>query len=78
MQTDNQKETSMKDKGNVASTPELESRSKQRVDKLECHYSMMFRVMWLSTAIWIIIGIANYVSIPERTTDSQLHGGVSA
>ena len=33
---------------------------KVKLDKMECRYPALFKVMWLSTIVWIIVGIANY------------------
>ena len=42
---------------------------KVKVDKIECRYPTLFKIMWLSTIIWIIVGITNYIGhwlIPEK------------
>lgn len=31
-----------------------------RVDKLACHYPALFKVMWIATAVWIVVIIVNY------------------
>lgn len=31
-----------------------------KVDKLECRNPALFKVMWLSTVVWIIVAVANY------------------
>ena len=33
---------------------------KRKIEKLECRYPTLFKIMWLSTIIWFVIGIANY------------------
>ncbi|MBQ8158108.1 MAG: hypothetical protein IJ081_03720 [Prevotella sp.] len=33
---------------------------KVKLDKVECRYPALFKVMWLSTMVWIIVGVANY------------------
>ena len=33
---------------------------KVKVDKLECRFAALFQVMWLSTIVWILVGVANY------------------
>ncbi len=33
---------------------------KVKIDKLECRYPTLFKVIWLSTIIWFVVGIANY------------------
>ena len=33
---------------------------KVKVDKLECRFAALFKVMWLSTIVWILVGVANY------------------
>ena len=33
---------------------------KVKLDKVECRYPALFKVMWLSTIVWIIVGVANY------------------
>lgn len=43
---------------NIDSTME-----KIKVDRMECHYPALFKVMWLSTVIWIAMSIANYFGI---------------
>lgn len=30
------------------------------MDKLECRFAALFKVMWLSTIVWILVGVANY------------------
>ncbi len=30
------------------------------VDKVECRFPSLFKVMWLSTVVWIIVEMANY------------------
>lgn len=32
---------------------------KVKVDKLESCYAALFKVMWLSTIVWILVGVAN-------------------
>ena len=36
---------------------------KRKIEKLECRYPTLFKIMWLSTIIWFVIGIANYFDI---------------
>ena len=33
---------------------------KVKVDKLACHYSALFKVLWIATVVWMVVGIANY------------------
>lgn len=33
---------------------------KIKVEKLECRYPALFKVMWLSTVVWIVVGVVNY------------------
>lgn len=33
---------------------------KNRVEKLECRFPILFKVMWLSTIVWIAISVTNY------------------
>ena len=33
---------------------------KVKLDKLECHYPSLFKVMWLAIVVWMGVGIANY------------------
>ena len=33
---------------------------KVKVDKLECRFPTLLKVMWLSTVLWIIVEVANY------------------
>lgn len=33
---------------------------KVKLDKVECRYPALFKVMWLSTMVWIIVGVINY------------------
>lgn len=32
-----------------------------KVEKVECRFPTLFKVMWLSTVVWIIVGVANYI-----------------
>ena len=31
-----------------------------RVDKLDCHFPILFKIGWIATVIWMVVGIANY------------------
>ena len=31
-----------------------------KVDKLVCHYPALFKVLWMATIVWMVVGIANY------------------
>ena len=33
---------------------------KECVNKLECRFPTLFKLMWLSTIVWIVIGVINY------------------
>lgn len=33
---------------------------KVEVNKLECCYPTLFKIMWLATVVWMIVGLANY------------------
>ena len=33
---------------------------KVKIEKLECRYPTLFKVMWMSTIIWLVVEIANY------------------
>ena len=33
---------------------------KVKLDKLECHYPSLFKVMWLAIVVWMAVSIANY------------------
>lgn len=33
---------------------------KVKVDKLECHYPALFKVLWGATVVWLLVGIVNY------------------
>ena len=33
---------------------------KVKVDKLECHYPALFKVLWVATVVWLLVGIVNY------------------
>jgi len=40
-----------------------------KVDKLECRYPFLFKVMWLAIVVWMVVGIANYFGhwlLPEK------------
>ena len=33
---------------------------KVKVDKLECHYPALFKVLWGASVVWLLVGIVNY------------------
>lgn len=33
---------------------------KVRIDKLDCYFSAFFKIMWISTVVWMVVGIANH------------------
>ncbi len=45
---------------------------KIKVDKLECQYSALFKIMWISTIVWVVFSVANYFGhwlIPSKLDD---------
>ena len=43
--------------------------NKVEINELECRYPLLFKVMWISTVMWIVMSIANYFGnwlLPDR------------
>jgi hypothetical protein len=46
-----------------------EEMEKMKVNKLECRFPALFKVMWWATVVWVVVSVSNYFGhwlLPEK------------